>query len=158
MIEVGRLEEARNISEVVLATPHANEYSEWRETGDEIAVRGYRSPKSFVSFSHKVLNAENVLQLPLSEYGDSTGSEKSSKSLFQQKAKVTVLQEWKEEKMAKKSNGNRKDDKTPQELDKMTNKDLLVEILQRTSKKDMSEKKLRKILELIIEVESEPDD
>jgi tetratricopeptide (TPR) repeat protein len=158
MIEVGRLEEARNISKNVLATPYAFAYPEWRETGDEIAVRGYRSPKSFVSFSHKVLNAKNVLQLPLSEYGDSTGSEKSSKSLFQQKAKVTVLQEWKEEKMAKKSNGNQKDDKSPQELDKMTNKDLLVEILQRTSKKDMSEKKLRKILEHIIEVESEPDD
>ena len=42
MIEVGRLEEARNLSRIVLATPYANAYPEWRETGADLAVRGYR--------------------------------------------------------------------------------------------------------------------
>lgn len=44
MIEVGRLEEARNLSKIVLATPYANAYSEWRDTGADLAVRGYRTP------------------------------------------------------------------------------------------------------------------
>ena len=41
------------------------------------------------------------------------------------------------------------DDKSSLELDNLTNKDLIIEILQRTSNKGMSDSKLRKILEYV---------
>ena len=43
LLEAGRIEEAGNISRIVLASPYAFAYPEWRETGQEIAGRGYRS-------------------------------------------------------------------------------------------------------------------
>ena len=57
--------------------------------------------------------------------------------------------------MVKEPNGDKNDNTS---LDEMTNKDLIIEIVQRASNRDMSEKKLRKILEYVMEVESEPED
>ena len=154
--EVGRLEEARNISNIVLASPYLFAYPEWRETSEEIQFREYRTSRSIVSFNHSALNINNVLLLP--ERNLDAGSEKSYRSPFHQQASVIVLKAWKEEKMVKEPNDDQTDDKSSLELDKMNNKDLIIEILQRTSKKDMSDKKLRKILEYVLEVESEPED
>ncbi|MEK6304665.1 MAG: hypothetical protein AABO41_28615, partial [Acidobacteriota bacterium] len=39
---VGRTEEARNTSQIVLASPFASAYPEWRETREEIELRGWR--------------------------------------------------------------------------------------------------------------------
>ncbi|HLG13963.1 MAG TPA: tetratricopeptide repeat protein, partial [Blastocatellia bacterium] len=47
---VGRLEEASNVSRIVLASPYASAYPEWRETFDEIAGRGLRPSRSVVGF------------------------------------------------------------------------------------------------------------
>ncbi|MEK6302676.1 MAG: hypothetical protein AABO41_18345, partial [Acidobacteriota bacterium] len=42
LCEVGRLEEAKNVSRIVLASPFATAYPEWRETREEIELRGWR--------------------------------------------------------------------------------------------------------------------
>jgi len=49
LMENGRLEEARNASRVVLASPFAPAYPEWRETSDEIELRGWRPSRSTVT-------------------------------------------------------------------------------------------------------------
>jgi hypothetical protein len=54
--------------------------------------------------------------------------------------------------MSKKSNGN---DKIP---DDMTEKEMVVKIMHLTTKENMSDKKLRKILDYILKVSSEPED
>ncbi|MCI0485527.1 MAG: hypothetical protein L0229_02895 [Blastocatellia bacterium] len=46
---VGRLEEARNVSQTVTQSPFAIAYPEWRETRDEIAVKEKRASHSIVS-------------------------------------------------------------------------------------------------------------
>lgn len=51
--EVGRIEEARNICKITLASPYAFAYPEWRETSDDIERKGYRQSRSAVSFLQK---------------------------------------------------------------------------------------------------------
>jgi hypothetical protein len=46
LCEVGRLEEARNVSKVVLASPFAPTYPEWRETREAIELKARRSSRS----------------------------------------------------------------------------------------------------------------
>ncbi len=45
-MEAGRLEEARNASQIVTRSPFAFAYPEWRETRDEIAVKERRASRS----------------------------------------------------------------------------------------------------------------
>ena len=49
LMENERLEEAKNVSRIVLASPFAPAYSEWRETSDEIELRGWRPSRSTVA-------------------------------------------------------------------------------------------------------------
>ena len=141
LLEVGRLEEARNISNIVLASPYINAYPEWHETREDIERKGYSS-RSFVAITQEVTQ-DNIVRLPEREYIPSSQREPGRILHF----------DWKS--MVKEPNGNQNDDTS---LDEMSNKDLIIEIVQRTSNKDMSEKKLRKILEYVMEVESEPED
>jgi hypothetical protein len=59
LCEVGRLEEARNISQIVLASPLAPAYPEWRETRDEIELRGWRASRSVVAVTQSISEPEN---------------------------------------------------------------------------------------------------
>lgn len=105
MIEVGRLEEARNLSNIVLATPYTNAYPEWRETGADLAVRGYRSPRSVLSFPQKI-SPQNLLHLPEREH-----TERVRRNPFHQPRDVTRLEDWKK-KMVKETNGDQDDNIT----------------------------------------------
>jgi tetratricopeptide (TPR) repeat protein len=142
LCEVGRLEEARNISNIVLASPYANAYPEWRETSDDIERKGYRQSRSFVPIIQGLQH--NIIRLP----------ERENISVSQSEPARILHYDWKN-RMVKEPNGDQTDDSS---LDEMTNKDLIIEIVQRTSNKNMSENKLRKILEYVMEVESEPED
>ncbi|MFY9611068.1 MAG: hypothetical protein WAU45_20955, partial [Blastocatellia bacterium] len=51
---VGRLEEAKNVSEIVLASPFAPAYPEWHETRAEIELKVRRPSRSTVGFSQSV--------------------------------------------------------------------------------------------------------
>lgn len=121
LCEVGRLEEAKNVSRIVLASPFASAYPEWRETHDEIELRGLRASRSVVAFSKTIAEAPlsqptvdasfspapleggNVVRLPLANRGESLASLETSPA--SQPARVLCMQEWKE-KMAKQSNGD----------------------------------------------------
>jgi tetratricopeptide (TPR) repeat protein len=58
---VGRLEQAKKVAENVVASPFAPAYPEWRETLDEIELRGRRASRSTVGFTHleAIENAES---------------------------------------------------------------------------------------------------
>lgn len=52
--EAGQIEEAQNVCRIILASSFVNTYPECRETCDDIALRGYRSSRSFVPFYGKL--------------------------------------------------------------------------------------------------------
>jgi tetratricopeptide (TPR) repeat protein len=145
MIEVGRLEEARNLSRIVLATPYANAYPEWRETGADLAVRGYRSPRSTLYVAY--FKPENVFPLPEREY-----TETVRRNPFHQPRDVTKLEDWKK-KMVKEPNGTPQDDKPSKKLD---DREKMLRIIQLVSEPERTDKELENILEAVEKIVSKP--
>ena len=70
LCEVGKLEDAKNVSQIVLASPFAPAYPEWRETSDEIALRGWRPSRSTVAVTQipavtqETTEIKNLVTLP----------------------------------------------------------------------------------------------
>jgi tetratricopeptide (TPR) repeat protein len=62
LAEVGRLEEARNISEKVNASPLASSYREWRETREEIEVRARRTSRNTLAIHLQTCDGAKPLQ------------------------------------------------------------------------------------------------
>src|SRR4029077_3907719 len=97
LCEAGRLEEAKNVSQIVLASPYASAYPEWRDTREEIELRGLRASRSTVAVrrrsseaknlrsirgrpadvrqvSQSNSEAKNLIRLPLPEHGESVAA------------------------------------------------------------------------------------
>lgn len=143
--EVGRIEEARSICKIVLASPYAFAYPEWRETSDEINLRGYKS-RSVVSLKQSTI-PNNLLHLP-----DRIASEPCAPRRFQQPGSVTKLEDWKR-KMVKEPNGN-DNDQLPED---MTSQDMAMKLLELITENRYEEDKIREVLEHALEVFSRPD-
>ncbi len=140
LVEVGRLEEATNVCKIVLASPFVFAYPEWRETGQELALRGYKS-RSVVSVPELPLKSNNVVPIPVN----------NNPSLSQEEcAEVLDLQAWRE-KMVKEPNGE------DENLDEMDFNELIVKLLQLTTHEELSEKKLRKVVKSAIKIIEEKD-
>lgn len=138
LLEVGRFEEAHNVCKIVLASPYAFAYPEWRETGAEIARRGYKS-RSFISFTQRE-KLQNVLYLP-EPSPDPVSSQPEGP------ARLLSYVDWKE-KMGK-SNGEDKID-----TKKMSEREMLLKIIELTSNEDITAQELREILDAVIKVTS----
>ena len=101
---VGRLEEASNVSRIVLASPYASAYPEWRETFDEIAERGLRPSRSVVGFCETASAApmpDNVVRL--SEFARADEGASSQPRLGIQPGTVVDIEMWKTTRMPKES-------------------------------------------------------
>lgn len=144
--EVGRLEEARNISRRVLASPFAFAYPEWRETSGEVNLRGYKS-RSTVSLTQRI-TPQNLLRLP-----ERITPERSAPNPFQQPGSVTKLQDWKR-KMVKKDPD---DEGTDQPLEDMTPQDMAMKLIEIITADHMGEERLRKLLAYALEIYAEPE-
>lgn len=151
LTEVGRLEEAANVMRLVLASPYANAYPEWRETGEEIERRGYRLPRSKVVFTKQIPEPDNLLFLPeRAEESDSTHNP------FQQSAIVFNFHKWKN-KMGKKSNGDSKDKPGSEDRRNMSTSQRLVRILSSIDS-EMTDEELDSIIDLIDEIKARRKD
>ncbi len=64
LTEAGRLEEARNASQIALASPFAHAYPEWRDTLDEIELRALHPSRSTTAFTREAAEWKNVIALP----------------------------------------------------------------------------------------------
>jgi tetratricopeptide (TPR) repeat protein len=142
--EVGRLEEAQSVCRITLASPYAFAYPEWRETEQDLALRGYKSRSSV-----RVKLPGNLLFMP--EPVASEASDTCIQSEPSDSRPVVSLEEWKEQKMVKEPNGGEK-------FNNMTEKDLVIKIFQMAAEEGMTWKKLRKIIDYIDKVYSEPDE
>lgn len=144
--EVGRLEEAQNVSRIALASPYASAYPEWRETWDEIAARGYRASRSVVAFTQPVRNnADNLAWLPVPEAGGDLVSSSLAPERANQPARVLSYLDWKKN-MVKQPNDTPQDGKPSKEL---TGRQMLLRIMEITSAKDMTDEELREMVDAL---------
>jgi tetratricopeptide (TPR) repeat protein len=149
--EVGRIEEARNICKIVLASPLASAYPECRETYNELELRGYNTPRSFVPVTQRALNKENVLPLPVPE---SNASPDSAPNQSGKPARVFDLTAWKE-KMPKEPNGSEKE---PQLTDEdLTERERVYKIINLITEPGLSAEKQIEILKFVEKVVARPD-
>ncbi len=139
LTEVGRIEEASNISRIVLASPFAFAYPEWRETGQELALRGYKSRSSvpvIQSFFKpaKIQNEkiQNVLSFP--------ERNTAPVRLRSKPAKVLDLQAWRA-KMAEEEK-----DEIPPDADEG---DLYLRLMELIALKDLNAWELRQVIDFV---------
>lgn len=161
LTEAGRLEEARNASRIVLASPFASAYPEWRETRDEIQLKGLRSSRSVVAFGHKIPEPSNLVRLPLPKPSDSFAIQASPAS---QPARVLSLLEWKT-KVPKHSNGDPQDRTAPgpttddekrarlMALAELTTREKLLQIMKMVGDERVGDDQLLKVLIILEGVE-----
>ena len=148
--EVGRLDEAHNVCKIVLASPYAFAYPEWRETWNELQIRSYRTPRSFVPVSWTASKSDNVVPMPVPE---SNASLDSASKQSGQPARVLDLTAW-IKKMPKEPNGNEKE---PQTTDDMTERERIYRIINLVTTPGLSEEKQLEILRLVEKIVAKPD-
>ena len=148
--EVGRIKEAQNICKIVLASPLASAYPECLETYNELQLRAYRTPRSFVPVSWSASKTENVVPMPVPE---SNASLDSAPKQSGQPARVLDLTAWKK-KMPKEPNGNEKE---PQTTDDMTERERIYRIINLVTTPGLSEEKQLEILRLVEKIVARPD-
>ena len=144
LLELGHIIEAQNVSSIVLASPFASAYPEYRETGIEIMLKGRRASRSIVSFAQSNLNAPNVLRLSLAEHVNSDTSVEPAPD-HPQPARVFDMQTWKK-KMGKEPNGDHKDRKSSKD---MSQDEMLYEIMNTFTEPDMDWDIRREMLEAV---------
>jgi hypothetical protein len=144
LLEAGRITEAQNVSNIVLASPFAGVYPEYRATGIDIALRGRRASRSVIYVARSKLNAQNVLRLPPAERSNSNTSVEPAPAC-QQQARVLDMHEWME-KMGKEPNGDHKDRKSDED---MMQDEMLFEIMNLFTEKDMDREIRLEMLESI---------
>jgi tetratricopeptide (TPR) repeat protein len=138
LCEAGRIQEAGVVSRIVLASPYAFAYPEWRETGNDIALKGYKS-RSAVPVIHSFVDSNNLVRLPVPGH--------RSRPIPTKRGKVLSYKDWKEKK-AKES--------ISEEFDRMSDKDLVIKIFELAAEDGMTWRKLRRVVDYIIKVHSEP--
>jgi hypothetical protein len=137
--EVGRRDEARNIMRVVLASPFAHAYPEWRETAQELNPS--RRSMVIVGSSHY-----NVLTMPEREPS-------AQPSLQSKPARVLSFAKGKK-KMDKKD----KDEKIQKSIDEMNFKDLGFKLLEIITTNQADEEQMRLIVIFAMTLFSEPSE
>jgi len=125
--ETGRLKEARDVCRIMLASPYAFAYPEWRETSNDIALRGYKS-RSVIYFDAWNI-AKNVLYLPENDKEESTQDQPGT---------ISTLEDWKK-KMVKEPNG--------ENLDEMSEQDMIAKLLELMAQGVNDKQKIRALLE-----------
>jgi tetratricopeptide (TPR) repeat protein len=157
LMEAGRLEEARNASRIALASPFAPAYPEWRETREEIELRGRRASRSVVAFYQENAEATSsaagpeggkLVHLPAPERDDSPRAIELSPKI--QPARVLSMQEWKK-KMPEKSNDDPQVKHTEEQIREMTTSQRLVRIMNLISN-EMSDDELGKVLSFLEQI------
>jgi tetratricopeptide (TPR) repeat protein len=151
--EVGRLEEAQNVSRIVLASPYISAYPEQRETWDEIELRGYRASHSVVAVTQKAVNNDNLARLPVREASGTLVSSSLALERVKRPARVLSYMDWKNN-MVKQPNDSPQYQKPSTEL---SAREMLLRIMELTAGKDVSDEELKEILDALEKIRSKYD-
>jgi len=141
--EIGRIEEAKNICKLLLASPSISVHPEWQETSDEIEMKGYKS-RSLVGFTHERIThesvkAENVLRLPMPELVPRPASS------FTGRAKILNYADWKK-RAVKGPSGS---EKSGQETGEESDRHMLLKIVELASTDDLPDEALCAMVEAL---------
>lgn len=117
--EVGRIEEARRVARVVVASPFVGVYPEWRETLDEIDSRTQPASRSVVTISRVPSERRASPAQLISWPGDRERQITSNPMRAKNSALIINLHDWKK-KLAMKSTGNTQERLTQQQIKSMT--------------------------------------
>jgi hypothetical protein len=171
LCEVGRLQEAKNVSQIAVASAFARAYPEWRETRNEIALRGCGASRSIVAFdqtpsraasSRAAPKSEKLVHLAAPRRDDSLSAIDPSPAM--KPARVLSMQEW-IKKMPKQSNTHRQDKTTPRpktdeekqarllELRKLDTRDLLLRVMKAIGDEDISDDRFLRALMILEGIE-----
>jgi len=135
--KVGRIQEARNVSRLVLASPFAFAYPEWRETAADLkAVH-----RSSVVIGASPDTPRNVLFMPVEH-------EHRQSSAMWSPAPVLDFQKWKAK--------MRKDKEGPGKKSRMTEKDMLVRLMEIFTNDETTDEQRQKIWEAAEKIITEP--
>jgi tetratricopeptide (TPR) repeat protein len=148
--EVERVEEARNFSRIALASPYACAYPEWKETWNEIEMRGRRASHSVVAVTRKALDADNLSRLPVREASGSLVSASLARERVKRPARVLSYMDWKK-------NMVKQPDDSPQSQkpsDELSPREMLLRIMELTAAKDVSDEELKEILDALEKIRS----
>lgn len=151
--EVGRLEEAQNFSRIALASPYATAYPEWRETWDEVELRGYRASRSVVAVTQKAISNDNLARLPVREASGSLVSSSLDSERVKRPARVLSYMDWKNN-MVKQPNDSPQYQKPSKEL---SSREMLLRIMELTASKDVTDEELKEILDALEKIRSKYD-
>jgi tetratricopeptide (TPR) repeat protein len=138
--EAGRKLEARNISQIVLASPFAYAYPEWQGTADDLKEPN----RSFVAFNTTPYLSRTVLLMPVVEHSDSA-------IIPDKPARVFNLEKWKKKMAKRKKNGDKKS------YDEMDEREMFLEIMQLYASDDTTDEQRRRIFKSVVSILSEPD-
>jgi hypothetical protein len=136
--EAGRMNEARNVSRIVLASPLAFAYPDWQETARDLK----EADRPSVNISPIPSLPHNVVHMPVAEYV------KSERVRYNQPARVLNLQQWKT-KMGK-ADGN-KPPETPTLLQ------IVNQIILFYTNKNTTDEQRYKMWEAVAKIMSQPD-
>jgi tetratricopeptide (TPR) repeat protein len=142
--EVGRKSEARHIARTVLASPFAFAYPEWRETAEELKAIN----RSTVIMNSSPPLARNVLFMPVVE------PDRQPTSAAWNPAQVLDFQKWKAKIRQGKKGQSKKNDIV------VTEKDMLVRLMEIFTNDETTDKQRRKIWEAaeqIISASQQPE-
>jgi tetratricopeptide (TPR) repeat protein len=135
--ELGRKDEARNIMRLVLASPYALAYPEWRETAEELKAAN----RSSVVIGALPYPSRNVLFLPVEH-------ERRQSSAEQNPAPVFDFQKWK----AKMFKG----EKVQNKKNRMSDKDILIRLMEILTDETTTLEQKHQIWEAAEKIISEP--
>ena len=151
MAEVGRLEEARRLSETALASPYASVNPDWHETRDEITMKSRRASRSAVVIKQKFSGAGNVLPMPEPQRS-SVAATVPVREQAQKPARVLDLQAWKY-KLTKEAKSLVQEEKPGKQL---SDREMLLRLMDIISERDLTKDQLARMLEAIEKIACEP--
>jgi len=138
--EVGRQSEARDVARTVVASPFAFAYPEWRDTAEELKA----ARRSSVMINASPHLPRNVLFLPIAE------PDRQPRSAAWNPAQVLDFQKWKAKMRQRKKGQSKKNSNV------VTEKDMLIRLMEIFTNDDTTDEQRRKIWEAAEKILSEP--
>ena len=157
--EMGNLEEAAHASQIVISTPFAYAYPEWRQTFDDIASKQQQfASRSAVAVrehvggtrtsEQRVGETDNVFRLPSAQHPTSAAlGDRRPQGV---RARVLSFQQWKT--MLKASSRARSEEVTEEQRSRMTTGEKLIRLMDLISQDETDDETIDRILEAVEQI------
>ena len=159
LAEMGNLEEAAHASQIVISTPFAYAYPEWRQTFDDIASKQRRrASRSAVPVrehvggtrtgEQRVGETDNVLRLPSAQHP--TSAALGDRRPQGMRARILSFQQWKT--MLKASSRAHHEEVSEEQRSRMTTGEKLIRLMDLISQDETDDETIDRILEAVEQI------